>query len=113
MRSLVAGASGGMPAILAGDFNCPETEEPYTVLTDAQGPVKPLGDARAISRSSPLGPHGTFCGFAPSSEIRGPRIDYLFVTDGVAVERYETFLATRPEGFLSDHLPVIATFTFP
>ena len=112
VRSLVHRFCGEAPVILAGDFNCPETEEPYTVLTGAQGPGKPLGDARAVSRSCPLGPHGTFCGFAPSGEVQGPRIDYLFVSNGVSVERYETLLAMRREGFLSDHLPVTATFTF-
>jgi len=113
VRSLVQSASGGLSAMLAGDFNCTEIEPPHAVLTAAEGPGKPLRDARTIAQNGPFGPLGTFCGFAPASEIHGPRIDYLFVTEGIAVNRYETLLAARREGFLSDHLPVTATLTLP
>lgn len=113
VRSLIVRSSGDLPAVFAGDFNCTEGEEPYKILTGPQGRGKPLRDARTIAHGGPVGPQGTFCGFDRSSEIHGPRIDYLFVTEGIAVERFETLLAARPEGFLSDHLPVTATFTLP
>ena len=111
VRALVA--SAGARAILAGDFNCTEIEPPYAILTAARETDAPLRDARTITKNGPFGPLGTFCGFAPAGEIQGPRIDYIFVTEGIAVNRYETFLAARREGFLSDHLPVIATLTLP
>lgn len=113
VRSLIARACEGLPAILAGDFNSSQSEEPYALLTSTAGQNQALRDARTIAQSGPVGPEATFCGFAPSSELQGPRIDYIFVTEGMAVKRYETLLAARPQGFLSDHLPVIATLTLP
>lgn len=112
LLSLVRAHSQGGPAIVTGDFNCQENELPYTILVRIDS-LRLLRDARKVCSTGPDGPVGTYSGFPLKDSIDGPRIDYIFVTDGITVERYETILARRPEGFLSDHLPVLATITLP
>ena len=45
----------------------------------------------------------------------GPRIDYIWVSDGVRVLDYETVSASRPGRNLypSDHFPITATILLP
>jgi endonuclease/exonuclease/phosphatase family metal-dependent hydrolase len=112
LRRLVDEKSRHIPAIVAGDFNCQAHEEPYRILTRTDG-LRILCDGRAIASEGVRGPVGTFSGFPLTAEIDGPRIDYLFVTDDIALRRYETIRAERSGGFLSDHCPVMATLTLP
>lgn len=112
VRALVHRQSAGLPAIVAGDFNCQESERPYAVITHSDS-LFVLRDARAGAIGGARGPHGTFCGFTLTEDIRGPRIDYLFITEGVSVGSYETLRAVGSAGFLSDHLPVHAILTLP
>lgn len=112
LRSLVHEHAAGGPAVVAGDFNCQDNELPYSILVRTDG-LRPLRDARTVSSAAPAGPLGTFSGFSPNDSIDGPRIDYIFVTEDVSVQSYETLLARRPNGFLSDHLPVLVTLTLP
>ena len=48
-------------------------------------------------------------------QCSGPRIDYIWVSDGVRVLDYETVNASRPEMKLypSDHFPVVSTIILP
>jgi len=112
LRRLVDEKARDIPAIVAGDFNCQAHEEPYRILTRADG-LRILCDGRAIASEGVRGPVGTFSGFPLTAEIDGPRIDYLFVTDDIALRLYETIRAERSGGFLSDHCPVMATLTLP
>ncbi len=107
LRSLVCEKADRFGAIVAGDFNCEESEEPYRRITERDSP-RPLMDARRASADGPTGPEGTYSGFALSERIDGPRIDYIFVTDEFFVQSYETIRAVGAHGFLSDHLPVFA-----
>jgi endonuclease/exonuclease/phosphatase family metal-dependent hydrolase len=113
LRSFVERHSAGLPVIVAGDFNCLETDEPYRILTRPDGPSGVLNDAMRISATGHAGAHGTFSGFPLTKKMLGPRIDYIFVTEGISVECHETLRPSRADGFLSDHLPVIAELTLP
>jgi endonuclease/exonuclease/phosphatase family metal-dependent hydrolase len=112
IRALVNSSVPNHPAVVAGDFNCAQTEEPYAILTQ-QDSSGVLDDTQALAADRAVGPPGTFCGFPLTEDITGPRIDFLFVTQDITVKRQETLRASRAEGFLSDHLPVIATLTIP
>jgi endonuclease/exonuclease/phosphatase family metal-dependent hydrolase len=85
-----------------GDLNADPDSAPLQALQ--QGPV-PLQDSRSISGSSPVGPAGTWNGFAKIDNAR--RIDHVLVGPGVTVQGYETLDPRSPAGrFASDHLPV-------
>jgi endonuclease/exonuclease/phosphatase family metal-dependent hydrolase len=96
------------PAIVAGDFNAAETDPPYLILTSPDLPGPRLEDAQLSSLSPHEGPRATFTGFELKDPDPGERIDYLFVTRSLQVLSHTTCDARRKEGFLSDHLPVVA-----
>ena len=82
--------AGRHPAVLGGDLN-----------EDAGGPAATWISGRYWDAASELEDASTF----PAKEPRA-RIDYLFVSEGIRVER----VATGGERYaeLSDHLPVLA-----
>ena len=97
-------------ALVIGDFNATAEEDSYReiVAADKGG----LVDARAMTRTPPFGPPGTFNNFdikanAPSA------IDHIFVDGDAHVERYGV-ITQHEEGRLpSDHYPVVADFVPP
>lgn len=96
------------PVIVAGDFNAVETDPPYLILTSPDMPGPRLEDAQLSSRSPHQGPTATFTGFELKEPDPGERIDYLFVSRSLQVLSHTTCDARGQEGFLSDHLPVVA-----
>jgi endonuclease/exonuclease/phosphatase family metal-dependent hydrolase len=86
------------PAILAGDFNFLSRSRAYAHVTSR------LHDAQRLVP----GPHH------PTFPSRYPRfrIDYVFVSHSIHVERLET-LRTDASRIASDHLPVIADLRIP
>jgi endonuclease/exonuclease/phosphatase family metal-dependent hydrolase len=96
------------PAIVAGDFNAVETDPPYLILTSPDMPGPRLEDGQMSSLSPHEGPKATFTGFELKDPDPGERIDYLFVSRSLQVLSHTTCDARRKEGFLSDHLPVVA-----
>ena len=102
-------AEGDMPAIVMGDFNVPTGSEPYKVLaTTAQSG---LTDARAVSRTPPYGPPGTFTGFDITTAPDTP-IDHIFVTPDFAVDDYAVVTQHWGGRLPSDHYPVVADLEF-
>lgn len=87
------------PTLLAGDFNCTPTEQPYEILVDAG-----FSDAREAA-VDPHGPPMTFNDFEEPQA--GKRIDHVFA-DGVSIERFGvlTDLDGRAR-YPSDHFPVV------
>lgn len=93
----------GRPVVLTGDFNA-EPESSVIAHMQATGV---LLDARNIAARCE-GPAWSFADFGAIPEAERPLIDYIFVSDGVAVAEYEV-LSDRFEGdYLSDHAPVMA-----
>lgn len=100
------------PVIVTGDFNATENSPAYEILTKgmigeaASNQPHSLADARYVSMRAHHGPDWTFHGF--ETVVDRPRIDYIFVSKNVQVERHGV-LSDRWNGrYPSDHLPVLA-----
>lgn len=102
--------AGDAPVILTGDFNFLPSSEPYRILTDPQE-GRPLTDGYLVSREPPHGPDGSWSGFHIAGEP-GRRIDYIFVSAGVHIQRYGILSDSWSGKFPSDHLPVLAGIEF-
>ncbi|PRD57382.1 endonuclease/exonuclease/phosphatase family protein [Sphingobacterium gobiense] len=89
-----------LPVIATGDFNStPETQQIQTIKEQ-------LSDAYEVSETQPYGPVGTTNSFdwhAPAKH----RIDYVFLTDDVAVEKYGVLVDALDMRYPSDHMPVV------
>ena len=106
-----ARAADGEAVVLTGDFNVAPTGAPYEILMGTEGRAgSPLFDPRREATTDTVhGPWGTYQGF---TENIGDRIDYVFTLDTASVDRYRT-LDVQPGAYRSDHLPVVAEFTYP
>lgn len=114
LRRKIAEIARRSPVIVAGDFNAVEMDSPYRVMVSPDMPGPRLEDALQRSESPHRGPAATYTGFELKNPDPGERIDYLFVSRSLQVLSHTTALARRTEGFLSDHLPVIADISlFP
>jgi endonuclease/exonuclease/phosphatase family metal-dependent hydrolase len=90
-----------LPVILTGDFNLTPEREPVSIIKGL------LNDSHDVSKVKPYGPEGTFNGFRFADPPRD-RIDYIFVSKSLTVDRYiaiDDFYSFR---YPSDHLPVMA-----
>lgn len=99
--------SGGLPAIVTGDFNAVPEDDPILVLTKNDDP-RHLIHTRAIS---PLryGPEWTFHDFGRYTESERVWLDYIFVKGNFKVFRHGVLTETLNELYPSDHCPVITT----
>jgi endonuclease/exonuclease/phosphatase family metal-dependent hydrolase len=94
-----------LPVILMGDFNATPEESPIRLISQQ---LTDAGNSLPIAQGRPT---GTFNGFRGNAEQR--RIDYIFVS-GLQVESYLHLDArTESNRNLSDHLPVVGTFSVP
>lgn len=90
--------------ILTGDFNVTPDTDPYANIT------KYMDDDMEKSKSKLVGPIGTFSGFDVNSKLER-RIDYIF-SRNLKVLEYSHLDDKRDNGlWVSDHLPVKATFS--
>ncbi len=91
---------GKLPVISMGDFNStPETEQIIHLGRN-------FNDAFSASVLKPYGPIGTFNGFKYDAPLND-RIDYIFVSDHIQVEKYGVLTDSYHQKFPSDHLPVV------
>ncbi len=96
----------GMPVVLTGDFNArPESDViKHVTSPETQGY---LIDSRTVAKEV-LGLEGTFHDFGRYDlDVEG-RIDYIFVSNGVTVNKYESIPAKLNDIYLSDHTPIVA-----
>lgn len=90
--------------ILTGDFNVTPDTDPYANI------VKYMDDDLKKSKTKLTGPYGTFSGFDVNSKLER-RIDYIF-SRKLKVLSYTHLDDKRENGlWVSDHLPVKATFS--
>ncbi|WP_336659882.1 endonuclease/exonuclease/phosphatase family protein [Leucobacter sp. USHLN153] len=95
-------SSHGAPAILTGDFNTPPGSRPITVLLEG-------GALRDAWREARLRTSPEYRSFANYRTPRpGRRIDWIVVTEGVAVDRIGMLGEPVLGGWASDHLPIVA-----
>ncbi len=109
VRERLAEVAGGMPLIVAGDFNAtggPGGSEPWDVLC-ADGSLRDTW-LEAGGESGPEG-DGTFHGF--DGEPDTGRIDWILASPGWEVEAASIVRSSRRGRWPSDHYPVTADFT--
>ncbi len=104
IRRWIRSHAANHPVMVTGDFNSSPTSVPYQILTE--GGI--LRDAYTVSQLPPVGPNRSFSGFVVTDSLPGERIDYVFVSPKVQVERH-AIISTFSNGYFpSDHLPVVA-----
>jgi endonuclease/exonuclease/phosphatase family metal-dependent hydrolase len=94
-----------LPVILTGDFNMEATHESIEYIT------KHLNDSKAISKQEPFGPVGTFNGFNFYEPVKN-RIDFIFVSSEINVEKYAVLSDSKDCKYPSDHLPILLKIKF-
>ncbi len=99
--------AGNHPVVLTGDFNCEETETPYTTLTTSSSSTQ-LRDAMAVSKIPHHGPSTTFAGDFKISGLIDHRIDFIFIKNNFDVLRHAILTDNWNGRLASDHLPVLA-----
>jgi endonuclease/exonuclease/phosphatase family metal-dependent hydrolase len=104
----VGGWSKGLPAVVMGDLNAQVGSPPYEALT-RQGPGapdQPLRDAKRVAAQPHHGPVSTFNRFR-TAVVPERRIDYVLVSEEIAVRRHGHLNGKWGGGYPSDHLPVL------
>ncbi|MCD7935544.1 MAG: endonuclease/exonuclease/phosphatase family protein [Tannerellaceae bacterium] len=91
-----------------GDFNAAPEQEPMEIIYK-DGNLK---DSKWLSKEPPYGPEGTFHAFKTDAKLTS-RIDYIFVSEGIEVEKYGVLTDIQYGRFPSDHFPVMAKVVLP
>jgi len=95
-------SKGSGAVVLCGDFNLKPESEPIALIK------KEMKDSYEISELPPHASVVTYHGFTYDHEVSG-RIDYVFVSGELHVERYGVLTDSRDRTFFSDHLPVLVS----
>ena len=107
IRRRLAELARGSPVIVTGDLNADPSSVAYGVFTrDSIGGTGPLRDAHAVSRDGHYGPSSTWTAFRAIEP--GRRIDYVLVSEPIAVLQHAILTDRWDDRFPSDHLPVVA-----
>jgi endonuclease/exonuclease/phosphatase family metal-dependent hydrolase len=107
MLARIKAIAGNAPVFCTGDFNATPDDEPIRLIY-ADGLVT---DAYTLTGQPPYGPVGTWQDFDLASQME-ERIDYIFVTKGIRVNKYGVLTDSRYGRFPSDHCPVMVTVSF-
>lgn len=107
MMKRIKSIAGDMPVFLTGDFNAFPTDEPIQIL-DKSGFLK---DAYKITKELPFGPVCTYHGY-DSTVKTDERIDYVWVTGNIAIDKYGVLTNTLYGRTPSDHFPVLVVAEF-
>ena len=95
-----------LPVILTGDFNARPSSEVIQSVVGIDIENR-LNDSREIAEVVE-GAEGTFHDFKEDADFPEGRIDYIFVNDKIAVNKYKSLDKKLNGIFLSDHVPVVA-----
>lgn len=102
--------AGTEPAIIMGDFNAGDEDEPIKILTDENNPDKFI-DTKNISVMPHYGPAGTFNAFT-NKEVDDKAIDHIFIKNKLTALKHATISESWSSRFSSDHFPVFAEISF-
>lgn len=91
------------PVVLSGDFNMEDTHESIQFLS------KRLKDSKKVAKID-FGPNGTYNGFNFDKLITR-RIDYIFVSENVTVNKYAVLSDSWDLKYPSDHFPILISFS--
>ncbi len=89
----------GYPVFLTGDFNMKPNHESIDYITQT------LKDSKEVAELE-FGPEGTFNGFHFDQAVTR-RIDYIFVSEDIEVNKYAVLSDNWNMQYPSDHLPVL------
>ncbi len=90
--------TNNLPVVLMGDFNMEESHESIRYIKSY------LKDSQEISKVV-FGPTGTFNGFNFNEPVT-KRIDFIFVSPKIEVDKYGILSDSKDCKYPSDHLPV-------
>ena len=107
MISRIKSIAGNQPVFLTGDFNAFPTEEPIRILNDSGF----LNDSYKITKEAPFGPVCTYHGY-DSTITTEERLDYIWVTDSIQIDKYGVLTNTLYGHTPSDHFPVMVVAEF-
>ncbi len=99
--------AGGFPLFATGDFNAVPEAEPIQLIYNSGK----LNDSYQVTLEPPYGTVGTFNSFSLEAPMKN-RIDYIWVTPGITVERYGVLNDMQHGRFPSDHFPVVIDASF-
>lgn len=108
LLKMIGQIAADSPVFATGDFNAIPQDEPIQIISQS-GKLK---DSYLISRTAPYGTEGTFSGFNLKAEVKN-RIDYIWVTPGIVVEKYGVLNDMPYFRFPSDHFPVVIQAKLP
>ncbi len=95
-------SKSGLPVILTGDFNVDQENPAYKLLTDSEE-LKDCYNAAKIRYAN----NGTFNSF-DNTKSSDRRIDHIFVSEFLKVNKYGILTDTYHNRYPSDHFPVMA-----
>lgn len=95
------------PVFVTGDFNATPDSEPIQIIAN-DGKLK---DSYSVTQQPPYGTVGTFNSFKLDMSIQ-TRIDYVWVSDNITVEKYGVLSDMQYGRFPSDHFPVMVRARF-
>ena len=107
MSSRIKSIAGNQPVFLTGDFNAFPTEEPIRILNDSGF----LNDSYKITKEAPFGPVCTYHGYDSTIKTE-ERLDYIWVTDSIQIDKYGVLTNTLYGHTPSDHFPVMVVAEF-
>jgi endonuclease/exonuclease/phosphatase family metal-dependent hydrolase len=107
MLARIKAIAGDAPVFCTGDFNATPDDEPIRLIY-ADGLFT---DSYELTGQPPYGPVGTYQAFQLDSPLE-ERIDYIFVTKGIRVNKYGVLTDIDHGRFPSDHCPVMVTVSF-
>ena len=107
MISRIKSIAGNQPVFLTGDFNAFPTEEPIRILNDSGF----LNDSYKITKEAPFGPVCTYHGYDSTIKTE-ERLDYIWVTHSIQIDKYGVLTNTLYGHTPSDHFPVMVVAEF-
>ena len=107
MISRIKSIAGNQPVFLTGDFNAFPTEEPIRILNDSGF----LNDSYKITKEAPFGPVCTYHGYDSTIKTE-ERLDYIWVTDSIQIDKYGVLTNTLYGHTPSDHFPLMVVAEF-
>ncbi len=105
LKKIAEKNTAGHPVVLMGDLNSEPASEPVALLRQS------LLDTHDHSSEPPFGPAGTFNGFKFHEPVTR-RIDYIFVSPNLKVQKFAILSDARNCRYPSDHLPVLAVMSY-
>jgi endonuclease/exonuclease/phosphatase family metal-dependent hydrolase len=110
IRRKISEIAGSNPVLVTGDFNATPSSAPYRAMVAEQG-LKDAIDATILPHEGAL---TSFSGFVVADGLQPDRrIDYVFVSPEIEVQKHAILTDHQEGAYPSDHLPVIARIRLP